>query len=155
MAFPIRYVVPPQADSVHPVAVIELVGLSHVAATYSNTIPIDTWEICLAANRCHVRNDGPAIDSAREAAARPVASDAVLDSQRAAADGRDRLQRTVPLVRGNEYGRRGLGCHHLHQEPRPPVGRRRGSRVSDACSPPSSGKGPGFGRALHRRWNTD
>src|SRR6266849_758554 len=53
---------------------------------------------------------------------RTDAADAVLDSQRAATDGRDRLQHLVSLVCGAEPGRSVVGCDHIHQEPGPAAG---------------------------------
>src|ERR1017187_9006268 len=53
-----------------------------------------------------------------------VVADAVLDSQRAAADGRDRLQHAVSLVRRVESGRGSVGPDGVHQEPGPAVGSR-------------------------------
>src|SRR6478735_4687389 len=53
---------------------------------------------------CNVFGEGPAVDSTGEVAARFVDSDVVLDSQRTVADGRDRLQRVVALVCGDEAG---------------------------------------------------
>src|ERR1700733_15244653 len=67
----------------------------------------------VATDRHHVRERWPAIDSAREVVAGAVAADAVLDPQRAATDGKDRLQRAVPLVCGTELGRRSLGRDHV------------------------------------------
>ena len=85
---------------------------------------------------------GPAVDCAGEAVAGAVAADAVLDSQRAAADGRDRLQHAVPLVRRAEHGRRGVGCDRVHQESRPAAGGRSGQGVFGA------GGGAGAGARL-------
>ena len=45
---------------------------------------------------------GPSVDCAGEVVAGADAADAVLDPQRAVADGRDGLQPAVPLVRGAE-----------------------------------------------------
>ena len=94
----------------------------------------------VATVRQHVRQRGPAVDCAGEVVASAVAADAVLDPQRAAADGTDRLQPAVPLVRGPERGRRGLGRDHVHQEPRPVAGGRRGQRVSGAGGGAGAGK---------------
>src|SRR5271170_3884731 len=63
-----------------------------------------------------------AVDSAGKAASGAVAADAVLGAQRAAADGGDQLQHSVPVVCGAEPGREGVGRDHLHQEPRPFAG---------------------------------
>src|SRR2546427_8358187 len=61
---------------------------------------------------------GPALDRAREAAARSAVTSAVHDPQRAAADGATRLQPAVSLVRGSGDGRPRLERHGVHQEPR-------------------------------------
>jgi hypothetical protein len=44
----------------------------------------------------------------------------------AAAGGGDRLQHLVSLVRGAELGRCDVGCHGVHEEPRPFAGGRSG-----------------------------
>ena len=99
--------------------------------------------------RRDVRQDRAPVDSAGEVAARAADSDAVLGAQRTAADGRDRLQRAVPLVRGHEYGRAGVGRDRVHQEPRPAVGWRRGAGVSSEVVQPGAGEEPDQRRALH------
>ena len=65
-------------------------------------------------------SEGRAVDSAREAAAGAVIADAVLDPQRAAADGRDRA---VSQVRRVEPGGEGVGPDGVHREPEPAAGR--------------------------------
>src|SRR5690349_16784036 len=55
--------------------------------------------------------------------------DALLGAKRTFADGRDRLQHVVPMVRWHELGRAGVGCYGLHQESGPVTGRRRGAGV--------------------------
>src|SRR6516162_6849078 len=87
-------------------------------------------------------SEGRAVDCAREVAAGATVADAVLDSQRAAADGRNRLQHVVPLVCGVELGRGGVGRNGVHQKPRPTVGGRGSQAV------PSAGGGTGAGEGL-------
>src|SRR5260370_17944130 len=72
-----------------------------------------------------VRAGGPAVDRTGGVAAGPVVPDPVYDPQRAAADGAARLQLALPLVRGPEHGRAGVGPDRVHQEP-PTAARRRG-----------------------------
>src|SRR5215472_5241097 len=74
----------------------------------------------------------PSIPS-REVTAGAIAADAVLDSQRTAAGGGDRLQHPVPMVRGHEPGRASVGCHGVHQESKPSVG--------SGCGPHLPGRG--------------
>ena len=71
----------------------------------------------------------PAVDSARAVAARAAAAGALHDSQRAAADGGDRLQRAVSVVHRPEHGRADLVADDLQQEPRPAAEGRRRQRV--------------------------
>jgi Transposase domain (DUF772). len=47
----------------------------------------------------------------------------------------------VSLVRGAEFGRCGVGCHGVHQEPRPFAGGRSGQGVSGAGGGASRGQG--------------
>jgi hypothetical protein len=56
----------------------------------------------------------------------------------------------VSLVCGAKHGRPGVGCHGVHQEPRPAAGRRPGQGVSVAGGGTSSGEGLGLGRTLQR-----
>src|SRR5690348_14606811 len=79
-------------------------------------------ETAFAAVRQDVRESGPSLDSTGTVVARAAVADAVFGAQRAAADGRDRLQRSVSLVRGAESGRSGLGCDGVHQESQPFAG---------------------------------
>src|SRR5262245_11490433 len=58
----------------------------------------------VGAVRWHVRQDGSAVDPAGETATGAIDLDAVLGPQRASADGRDRLQHVVPVVRRHELG---------------------------------------------------
>jgi len=60
--------------------------------------------------------DWPAVDPARAADQSLGASDAVLDPERAAADGAAELQHSLPLVRGPGNGRQGLGPDGVHEE---------------------------------------
>ena len=64
---------------------------------------------------------GASVDCAGAAVARAVAAGVVHGAQRTAADGATRLQFPVPLVRGTEYRRPGMGCDGIHQKPRPPA----------------------------------
>jgi hypothetical protein len=57
-----------------------------------------------AAVQQDVRESGSPVDSAGAVVARAAVADVVFGAHRAAADGRDRLQHFVPLVRGAEYG---------------------------------------------------
>src|ERR1017187_603084 len=70
-----------------------------------------------ASARQAVRQDWTALDSTGEAVAGAVAASALLRAQRTHADGTTGLQPVVPLVRGSEHGRPGLGCDGVHQEP--------------------------------------
>src|ERR1019366_527646 len=98
---------------------------------------------------------GAAVDSAGEAAAGAVAADSVLRPQRAATDGAARLQPAVPLVRGIEPGRRGLGCDGIHEKPGAAAARR------DRAALARSGAGAGTRtqsaerRTLHGGRNAD
>src|SRR5436853_5783617 len=65
-----------------------------------------------------------AIDSARAVAPGVAAAGALHRAQRAAPDGGDRLQHSVPLVYRLEPGRADLVAHHVQQEPRSIVERR-------------------------------
>src|SRR6516162_8730458 len=66
--------------------------------------------------RC-VREQRASLDPAGEAVAGAVVAGVVHDAQRAAADGAARRQLSVPLVRGAEHRRSGVGRDHLQQEP--------------------------------------
>src|SRR5450631_4620949 len=90
-------------------------------------------------------SEGPALDCAGEAAAGAVVADAVLDSQRAAADGRARLQHAVSLVRRVESGRGSVGPDGVHQEPGPAVGSRGGETVPGASGGTGAGEGLDLG----------
>src|SRR5262249_31141664 len=68
--------------------------------------------------RATVSEDWSAVDPPREAPARALAAGLVLHPQRTTAHGAARLQPAVSLVRRAEYGRRDLGCHGVHEEPR-------------------------------------
>ena len=105
----------------------------------------------VAALRSAVLDDRPAVDSAREAAARVAAADAVQHSERAAADGGARLQRAVSLVRGPEHGRSGVGCDDVHEESRPAARRRYRRRVLRGSARGDQARRLALGRALHRR----
>ncbi len=70
---------------------------------------------------CHVR---ASVDCAGEAAAGVAAADVVHGSQRADADGAAGIQPAVPLVRGPEHGRAGVGADGVQQESGPADGRR-------------------------------
>src|ERR1700681_1940789 len=61
---------------------------------------------------------GPALNRAGKAAAGAAVATAVFDSQRAAVDGAARIQPAVPLVRGAECGRAGVGADRVQQESR-------------------------------------
>ena len=65
--------------------------------------------------RLDVLKDQSTVNSARETAARAADPDALLDPQRTAVDGRDRLQHAVPLVCRHEPGRGGLGRDRVHE----------------------------------------
>src|SRR5262249_31864581 len=65
------------------------------------------------------------------------------------ADGRDRLQRVVPLVYRIELGRRGVGRDGVQQEPRSLAGSQGGQGVSGACRGAGASQGPDLGRAFH------
>src|SRR5208283_3051623 len=82
---------------------------------------------------------------ASEIATGAVVATAVLDSQRAAADGRDRLQHAVSLVRRVESGRGGMGPNGVHEEPGPAVGSRRGETVPGASGGTGAGEGLDLG----------
>jgi hypothetical protein len=71
-----------------------------------------------------------------------VAADALLGAIGTAADGGDPLQHAVPLIRGAESGRRGVGCNQLHEERGPAVGSRSCEGVPEACR--GIGAGAGF-----------
>src|SRR5450755_1594266 len=62
---------------------------------------------------------GPAIDRAGKAAAGAAVAAPVFDSQREAVDGTARIQPVVPLVRGAEHRRTGVGANGVQQESRP------------------------------------
>jgi hypothetical protein len=103
----------------------------------------------LAAVRDALRPDGPAVDRPREAAAGPAAAGALHGPQRAAADGAAGLQPAVPLVRGAERRRSGLGPDGLHQEPGSAVGGGRGPGVFRRGPGTGAGEAAALGRALH------
>ncbi len=84
----------------------------------------------VAALRPDVLGHRPAVDSARAAAAGAAAAVALHDAQRAAADGGDRLQHPVSLVRRAGHGRGDLVADDLQQEPRPPACRATSPRRS-------------------------
>src|SRR5450755_556963 len=67
---------------------------------------------------------GPALDRAGKAAAGAAVATAVFDSQRAAVDGAAGIQPVVPLVRGTEHRRTGVGADGVQQESRPVIGGR-------------------------------
>src|SRR5450755_2791301 len=86
---------------------------------------------------------------AGEVVAGAVAADALPHPQRALADGGDGLQPVVPLVRGAERGRRGVGREGVQQEPRPPAGGGCSQAVLGAGGGAGAGPGSDLGRALH------
>ena len=88
-----------------------------------------------------LREDGPALDRAGEAAARPAAPGPLLGPQRAAADGAAPVQSPLPLVRRAEHGRPRLGRDRVHEESGAAAARRRGRGLFPA------GAGAGAGRA--------
>src|SRR5882672_3318172 len=60
----------------------------------------------------------PSLDPARTAAACAFVAGSVHGAERASSDGGAELQPAVPVVRGLEHGRAGLGRHGVQQEPR-------------------------------------
>ena len=92
----------------------------------------------------------PAVDSARAVAPRVAAAGPLHDSQRAAADGGDRLQHVVSLVHRPQHGRADLVADDLQQEPRPAAEGRRRQRVLRRRGPPGARGRPDVRRALHR-----
>ena len=87
------------------------------------TLVDEVLRALVAPLRAAVRQDWAAVHPAREAPARPVAPDAVLDPQRAAAHGAAGLQHPLSVVRGAEPGCPGVGCDGVHQEPGAAAGR--------------------------------
>src|ERR1700674_3622730 len=68
--------------------------------------------------RCNLRAQRAPLDRAGEIVARALAAGAVHGAQRAAADRAARLQLPVPLGRGAEHRRPGVGRDRVYQEPR-------------------------------------
>ena len=79
----------------------------------------------------------------------------LLGTVRAAADGADRLQLAVPLVRRLGDGCAGVGRDHLQQEPRPPAGRRRGPATAGGRGGAATGQRADVGRAFLGRRHAD
>jgi hypothetical protein len=67
----------------------------------------------------------------------------------AAPDGGARLQHSLPLVRGAELGRAGLGCNDLYQKPRPITGSGGGEGVSGPSGGASTRGRADLRRALY------
>ena len=106
----------------------------------------------VAALREDVLGHRPAVDSAGAVAAGAAAAVALHGPQRAAADGRDRLQRAVSLVCRARDGRADLVADDLQQEPRPAAGERhRRARSSMRWSRRRATAGLLVGRAFHGR----
>src|SRR5581483_9053888 len=96
---------------------------------------------------------GPSVDPAGEVAACAVVADVLFGSFGAAADGGDRLQHPLPLVRGAELGRAGLGCNDVYEKPRPIAGSGGGKGVSGPGGGASTRGGADFRRALYGGWD--
>src|SRR5208282_1897056 len=94
-------------------------------------------------------------DSAGATAAGVAAADAVLDPQRADADGADGVQPAVPLVRGDVDERRSVASDGVQQKSRPVAGRRDRRRVFPGGVAPGTPQTAVVGRALHGGWNAD
>jgi hypothetical protein len=90
----------------------------------------------------------PSVDSARASAARAVAADLVLDSQRATVDGTAGLQPAVSVVRRYGHGRADLGADGVLKEPRPAV--ESGDRAQLLPSRGGAREGPDVRRAFQR-----
>src|ERR1700685_4868636 len=90
-----------------------------------------------------------AVDCAGEAAAGAVAAGALFGAFGAAADGAAELQPAVPLVRGAEHGRPGVGRDGVYEEPgAADRGRCVGAAVAGGGGTGAVGK-PGEGGARH------
>ena len=87
--------------------------------------------------------------------ARDAVAGVLLGSVGTDADGADRLQPVVPLVRGAADGRAGLASDGVHQEPRPTAGGRCGAGVPRGVDGPAAGEAAFVERALHGRRHAD
>lgn len=99
--------------------------------------------------RPHVCAAWPSVDSAGEAAADTLVAVALLAAKRAAADGRDRLQRPVRRLIGMNLDDSGVGCDHVHEESGSTAGSRCGKGVPEACCRAGAERGTDLRRALH------
>ena len=98
--------------------------------------------------RAALRGHGAAVDRAGAAAAGLAAAGVLLGALRAAADGADRLQPAVPLVRRARHRRCRLGPFDVLEEPRPAAGRGRGGEVPGGGAAPPQGQALPVGRSL-------
>ena len=99
--------------------------------------------------------NGRDLDPAGAAAAGVAAAGVLFDPFGAAIGGADRLQPAVPLVRRARHRRRGVGRHHLHQEPRPAAGGRDRREVPRRGAGAAEGQGAAVDRAFLGRRHAD
>ena len=98
--------------------------------------------------RAALRGHGPPVGRTGAAAARLAAAGVLLGALRAPADGADRLQPAVPLVRGAGHRRCRVGPLDVLQEPRPAAGCRCCGEVPRGGAAPSQGQALPVGRSL-------
>ena len=147
-----------RGDDRQPDAMFSYVSAEQRVPRIIRSAPFARWSMrscatCRASSTGCMRDGRPAVDSARAPAARAVAADLLLDSQRAAADGAARLQHPVSLVRRHGHGRAGLGADGLHEESRPAA--ESGHRPQLLPARRRARRGADVGRALHGRRHAD
>src|ERR1700680_1489938 len=98
---------------------------------------------------------GAALELPGKASAGAAVAVAVFDSQRAAVDGAARIQPAVPLVRGTECGRAGVGADRVQQESRQAVGGRDRGEVLCAGARSGARERSVIGRTFQCGWDAD